>query len=211
MRLSGTGLGAALFIAAVTLPACGGGGGGGSGGSGGGTGGVGAIGGTHGTGGSSATGGTHGTGGSSGFTPATEPADICSLLTLADAQTILPSAGAGVVQPVIATADVWMVQCDWDDPSNNGKSVELILEGALTATGNSDLDGILRTAGTGATQSMMVSGLGDGAIYVNTTGIEQILEARSGSYLVNVTAVFITPDVTASPLQPLVQKVISGL
>jgi hypothetical protein len=152
-------------------------------------------------------------GGSGSGTPfvMTSPvADVCSLLTLADAQTLLPGATAGVQQTTDDTADVWTRECDWDAGGVSGMSVTLVVDGALTSQGNTLLN-ILATTGAGSGTKMPVSGVGDKAIYFNDTGLDQGLTALHAGYDVDVTVYFLTPDVPESSLQPLVVKAMGAL
>ncbi len=99
----------------------------------------------------------------------------------------------------------------WPDSATpSAKIVALILEGALTSAGASELD-VALTAPSGGGQPMAVSGLGDRAAYTDNPGTTQLLGARVGNYLVNVTAYSLTPDVTEAQLEPLVANAIGGL
>jgi len=151
-------------------------------------------------------------GGSDSFAPAPPPAEICSLLALADVQTILPMAQDGSGGPAAMTLpDIWTAECQWYDAPGSSVNVALVLQGAPTPQGIADLDVGYETVDPGGAPKMEVSGVGDRAFYVDDSGTAQILQARTGSYLVNLAAVFFTSDVTEAQLQPLVQKVISGL
>jgi hypothetical protein len=150
-------------------------------------------------------------GGSGSFTPATQVADICSLLALSDVQTILPTAMDGTPQATLSTNDIFSQECDWNDSStSSAMAVTLVIEGALTAQGASEIN-IVVGADQGSTQHMAVSGLGDRAEYINFTGTDQLLGARTRSYLVDVTVYLFTPDVTEAQLQPLVAKAVNAL
>jgi hypothetical protein len=149
-------------------------------------------------------------GGSGTFTPATQVADICSLLALSDVQAILPTAMDGATQATLATNDVFSQECDWNDSSATAMAVTLVVEGALTSQGAAEIN-IVLTADQGSTQHMAVTGLGDRAEYINFSGTSQLLGARVGSYLVEVTAYLFTPDVTEAQLHPLVAKVVGQL
>jgi hypothetical protein len=151
--------------------------------------------------------------GGSAFKPAMMPADVCALLAQADAQTILPTAAPGSRQINAQTVDFWDIACFWpDNPGGSGKDVGLILSGALTSEGARQLDDALTVGPTpGSAPAVAVSGLGDMAAYINNSGSAQLINARVGNYLVNVTAHNITPDVTEAQLRPLVAKAIAGL
>jgi hypothetical protein len=153
--------------------------------------------------------------GGSAFEPAMMPADVCALLTQADAQTILPTAGPGAGQVNAQTNDYWSIECAWLDSSSSGpgpKYVSLIVAGALTSDGSSQLDDALTTSPNPTiVQAVAVSGLGDKAAYLNDPGNEQVLRARLGNYLADLRATSITPDVTELQLHPLVAKAIAGL
>ncbi len=188
MRLVGAGGALLLLVAAAAMPACSGenlGGGGGRAG----------------TGGASPSG---------TFTPAVEPAAPCPLLSLADVQTILPAAGAGVPQPGSTSPEGWGLECDWKVTALGGPDVSLVVVGVVTSDGIADLDRGLQSVAYDGASSMAVSGLGDAAEYTDSTNF-QILAARTGAYLIQVTVDFVTPDVTAAQLRPLVAKVLGEL
>ena len=151
--------------------------------------------------------------GSDAFTPAPLPAEICSLLPLADVQTIFPTAQSGYSRSAVITMppDVWTAECDWNDPGASLLDVALVIQGSLTPQGIADLDVGYETVDPGGAPEVEVSGVGDRAFYVDDSGRAQILQARTGSYLVNLAASLFTSDVTEAQLQPLVQKVIGGL
>lgn len=145
------------------------------------------------------------------FTPARRPADVCALLTQADAQTILPTAGPGARQINAESIDFWSIECAWwDSSSQSGKVVTLILNGAVTNTAARGLDDVL-VPGVGDAQAVAVDGLGDEAMYINNSGTDQRLAALIGSYVVIVWVYSITPDATESQLRPLVAKAIAAL
>jgi hypothetical protein len=149
---------------------------------------------------------------STAFTPAPLPANICSLLPLADVQTIFPTARDGYGgSPVMTLPDVWTAQCDWNAAGGIVADVSLVLQGALTPRAIADLDVGYETVDPGGAPKMEVSGVGDRAFYVDDSGTAQILQARTGRYLVNVAAAYFTSDVTEAQLKPLIQKVISRL
>ncbi len=132
--------------------------------------------------------------GSSGASfPAAPPADVCSVLSPTDVRTLLPTAAAGVPSQSASSSDFWMLECDWHDGASAGSSqeVSLVVYGALTATGNSDLDAALARSADGAEQSMPVSHVGEQAVYADFASpydVHQSLGARSGGYWVTVTA-----------------------
>ena len=153
-------------------------------------------------------GGGGGSGGSGSFKPATAPADVCSLLTLADVQAVLPGALPGVVVPTTDYPDVWVRDCQWAD-SAGFASVELVIQGALTSRGDQGLD-VLVTTGPGNGQKTPVSGLGDKAMYwVDMT--DQGLVAKHGSYAISVTAYLFNQAPTEAQLAPLVLKAMGEL
>ena len=120
--------------------------------------------------------------------------------------------GVGVFYPSQDGGDVWSLECDWNDSSDLYlTSVGLYLEGALTRQGDTDLDVDFNSIGGGPMQGTPVSGVGDEALYFNNSMGAQFLEARAGSYYVEVLAFELASPVTEAQLQPLVQKVISGL
>src|SRR5262245_59979587 len=97
-------------------------------------------------------------GGGGGFTPASPPADVCGLLTLADVQAAMPGAVAGVEEQTPNTADLgfWSRICHYDDAVVTSRSLELVIFGGTTAKG---LTSIKLAAASGKTNTP-VSGLG---------------------------------------------------
>jgi hypothetical protein len=159
--------------------------------------------------GSNGGGGSGNSGGSGGFVAATPPADVCSLLSLADVQTILPGAQAGAQQTTQDTPDVWNRICKW-----NGSallvSVELVTYGALTEQGVVSLSVLAGGPGNGT--KTPVSGVGDHATYwensnLNTRG----LVALQGNVSAGVTAYSVTPAPTQDQFTPLVKKALDQL
>jgi len=149
------------------------------------------------------------TDGSSTFTPAAMPADIYAMLTVADLQMLLPTAGSGVEQDPLTGPPFWELGCQWNGPEGE---VQLSLAGALTAEGNAALDvDVSYIFPDGSTSSMPVRGVGSNAEYVNYSGKSQSLRAKLGPYLVTVDADGFTPDVPEAKLQPLVTKVLNDL
>jgi hypothetical protein len=151
--------------------------------------------------------------GSTSSFPAPEPADVCSLLTLADVQSIVPTAVPGVGGTGAPNSDIWGIECDWEGSSS---SVSLLVEGAKApaALGVFDLaiQGV-EVATTGV-QIMPISDLGDEAVYFNDTrmnAVKQELQAASGKYWVGLIAAGFTTPVTLAQLQPLVVKVLNSL
>lgn len=165
-------------------------------------------------GGANAGGSAGATGGGSGrasggFTPATPPADVCSLLTLSDVQGVLPNAQPGVAQqsPDTSAEGFWSRDCKWDG-ATSATSLELVVFGALTQTG---LAGIKIAAQTGTTNTP-VSGVGDEAHYweesaQGTNG----LWALKAPYSVDTTAYFLKPFPNADQFKPLVVKALGQL
>jgi hypothetical protein len=148
--------------------------------------------------------------GSSGvpFTPTTPVADVCSMLALSDVQTLLPAAPAGAPLTLDDTADIWIRGCGWQA---NGMAVTLIVEGPLTSNGNLVLAIQVDATNNGTTQATAVSGVGDKAVYVINPGLDQILNARKGSYVASVAASMFTPEVPEASLQPLVVEALGKL
>lgn len=165
-------------------------------------------------GGSGASSGTGGSGGGSGgsgggtFTPATPPADVCSLLTLTDVQAVLPTASAGVIEPTADTPDIWNRICKWEGGAGSAESIELVVFGATTKDGLTGLQ--VMASGLGST-STPVSGLGDSAAYWEEGTSDVGLVALQGSQAVDVTAYFFTQFPTADQLKPLVSKVLGEI
>jgi hypothetical protein len=153
-------------------------------------------------------------GGLGGFTRATQPADVCSLLPLADVETVLPTAATGVVRLGMTMPEQWKQECDWIDKRGLyvSPAIGLCLEGAVTPQGNSNLDVEFVSIGGGPMQGTAVGGLGNEALYFKLNGVmSQFLEARTGSYLVTVEADNFPSPVSEAQLEPLVRKVISRL
>jgi hypothetical protein len=155
-------------------------------------------------------------GGSTPFAPAAQPADVCSVLTLADVQTVFATAAPGAAAQSATSSDFWMLECDWHDgaASATSQEVSLVVYGALTSTGDADLDAALARSGDGAQQAMPVSHVGEQAVYADFAGpydVHQSLGARSGPYWVSLTA-WNFPSLCAAPqLDPLVVKALGEL
>ena len=137
------------------------------------------------------------------------PADICAMLTVADLQTLLPTAGSGGELDPRTGPPSWELGCQWRGPE--GK-VQLSLAGAVTAEGNAALDvDVSYIFPDGSTSSMPVTGVGNNAEYVNDSGSSQSLKAKLGPYLVTVDADGFTPDVPEATLQTLITKALNQL
>ena|SRR5436190_3031976 len=154
--------------------------------------------------GGSATGGG---GGSSTFTPGTKPADICALLTLAEVQTVLPTATAGVEEPTGDNTDLgfWADICKYDA---GNQSLELVVFVALTEAG---LQGIKLAAASGDVNTP-VSGVGTEAHHwEDTASGTGGLWALDSPYSVDITNYFPPTQPTADQMKPLVSKVLGEL
>ena len=148
-----------------------------------------------------------GGGGGGGFTPGKQPADVCALITLADVQTVLPTATAGVEEPTgdNTALGFWSSICKYDA---GNQSLELVVFVALTSAG---LQGIKYAAQSGDVNTP-VSGVGDEAHYwednsVNTGG----LWALQSPYSVDITNYFPPKFPTADQMKPLVIKALAEL
>lgn len=151
--------------------------------------------------------------GSTSLFPAPEPADVCSLLTLADVQSILPTAVPGVASTGAPNSDIWGIGCEWEGSSS---TISLLVEGAkdTAALGVFDLAIQGAEVATTGVQIMPISDVGDEAVYVNDTrmnAVKQELQAASGNYWVGLIAAGFTTPVTLAQLQPLAVKVLNGL
>jgi hypothetical protein len=151
--------------------------------------------------------------GSTSTFPAPEPADVCSLLTLADVQSILPTAVPGVASTGAPNSDIWGIECDWEGSSSG---VSLLVEGAKAPAALSVFDLAIQGAEVATTgvQIMPISDVGDEAVYVDDTrmnAVKQELQAASGNYWVGLIAAGFTTPVTLVQLQPLVVKVLNSL
>jgi hypothetical protein len=149
-----------------------------------------------------------GAGGEGGFTPTTPITDVCSLLTLADIQTVLPAARPGAEQLTPDTSDIgfWSRDCNWDVSDTSVEAIELVIFGATTEQG---LAGIKAAALSGRTNSP-VAGLGEDARYW-VDDVTGGLWAFDGSLSVDITAYFLTPMPTEEQLHPLVAKVLGEI
>ena len=152
------------------------------------------------------------------FVPAPwPPPQICSVLTLADVQTISANAGQGQMDDPETPApgsSRWVVGCAWTDRTTSPfKIVRLELDGALTPEGYAELvvDGFIDDHPDANVQTTAVTGVGSAAAYIDDVTISQSLFARVKGYRVGVTASSFTPDVLEAALQPLVVKVIGQL
>lgn len=146
---------------------------------------------------------TQGSGGT--FTASAPISDVCSLLTVADIQTVLPGARAGVEQATPPTSDLgfWSGDCKWDVSDTLVQAVELVIFGATTEQG---LAGLKAAARSGKTNTP-VSGLGSEAHFW-ADDLDNGVWALSGSLSVDVTTYFLTPMPTEEQLHPLVAKVL---
>jgi hypothetical protein len=139
---------------------------------------------------------------------ATAPiADVCSLLTTADVQTLLPGARPGVEQEMPAAADAgfWSRDCKWDVSDTSTEAMELVVYGATVEEG---LLG-LKSAAQGKT-GIAVSGLGTEAYYWIGPGTNG-LWVVDGAHAVNITAYFLNPAPSQGQFQPLVTKVLDQI
>ncbi len=142
------------------------------------------------------------------FTPTTPVADVCSMLALSTVQTLLPGAPAGAPLTLSDDADIWSRGCAWQA---SGMAVTLLVDGALTSSGDLVLGTVVDANSSSTTQATAVSGVGDKAVYLVNTGLGQILNARSGGYVVSVSVSGFTPEVPEASLQPLVVEVLGKL
>src|SRR5262245_30086132 len=65
------------------------------------------------------------------------PADVCSLLTIDEVQTLLPGARAGVAQQTQDTShlEFWLRECKWDLNDTSAQAVDFVINGAMTPGG----------------------------------------------------------------------------
>jgi len=193
-----------LALVLAMAAACGGsaGTGGSSAGTGGGNAGNG--GGNAGTGGGNA-----GTGGMSSFTPATPAADVCSMLALADVQTLLPGATGGTPLANNDDADLWSRGCEWQ---TDGPDITLFVDGARTSNGVFLLGFLVEAHSNSNTQATPVSGVGDAAVFIDNLNLnDQILNARKGNQLVSLAFYPTAAKATEASLEPLVIEALGKL
>jgi hypothetical protein len=151
-------------------------------------------------------------GGSSGgapFTPTTPIADVCGMIALSTVQTLLPGAPAGAPIAPSDDADIWAHGCSWQ--GSGGMGVSLLVEGALTSNGNLVVSFAVDVTSNATTQATAVSGVGDKAVYLVNTGLDQILNAKKGSTVVSVAAYNFPAAVPEASLQPLVVEALGKL
>ena len=149
--------------------------------------------------------------GSGGF-PTTSPvSDVCSLLKLSEAQSLVPTVDTFGVEPSPDTPDAWSRICHYSNSQTMGPftDLDLVIQGALTEKGAVGLQSVL-TTGLG-TSHTAVSGVGEQAVFFDESGSDQGLFARSRGYMVDVTVYFANPAVTSQQLAPLVNAAISRL
>ncbi|HVX95814.1 MAG TPA: hypothetical protein VHK47_12960 [Polyangia bacterium] len=144
-------------------------------------------------------------GGGEPFTPTTPVADICGMLALSSVQTLVPGASAGATFTVNGNANLWARGCQWDD------RISLMIEGALTSQGVQVLSSEIQVTSNANRQVTPVAGLGDEAVYLVNVGLDEILNARKGSYVVSLAAYDSSPPVSETALQPLVVEVLGKL
>jgi hypothetical protein len=146
--------------------------------------------------------------GASSFMPATPVADVCSMLVLSDVQALVPGAAAGTPLAPSDNSDEWTRGCSWQA---GGLSITLLVDGALTSTGNVILGVVVDETSSSTTQATPVPSLGDKAVYLNNIGLDQILNAKKGSELVSVQASGFTPDASEAQLEPLAVEALANL
>jgi hypothetical protein len=160
-------------------------------------------------GGAGAGGGLAGDGGATTFTPATRPLDVCSLLSVSDAATLVPGDLLSAPTPPNLGASYWSVGCDWTpslhDPT--APDLELLVYGANTVDGL----GTIKLAVQQGTKTTPVNGIGDEAHYWEQDTSANGIWALSGSYAVDLSAVSEQPFPTPDQLAPVVSKVIGEL
>jgi hypothetical protein len=152
--------------------------------------------------------GSGGHGDGTPFTPTTPVADACSMLALADVQVLVPGATAGTTITPENDSDTWMRGCSWQA---GGLGVSLIVEGALTSTGDLVLGVALDDTSNANRTAMAVAGVGDKAVYIDNIGLDQLFNAKKGGEIVSVGAYGFTQPVAASSLQPLAVEALSKL
>lgn len=145
--------------------------------------------------------------GSPPFMPTTPVSDACGMLALADVQVLVPGAPDGTAMAPEDDANIWLRGCSWQA---GGLALTLIVEGALTSTGDLVLGTEVEPSSSSTTQSMTVSGLGDKAVYLNNVGLDQILNAKQGSEVVSVGA-YLPTVVPESSLEPLAVEALGHL
>jgi hypothetical protein len=145
------------------------------------------------------------------FTPAPwPPQDVCTLLALADVQTVLPTAQrCGEDDPLspVPGGPYWIVGSRW---LGTPGVVSLTLVGAQTPEGKAGLDVSVPFDLDGGTALVPVTGVGTQAGYYDSSGTEQSLEVLFGSYKLTISVDGVTPDVPEAALQPLAVKAISA-
>lgn len=142
------------------------------------------------------------------FSPTTPIADACHLLLLADVQMLVTGASAGVALPPDDDGDLWSRGCAWQA---SPRALTLLVEGALTSSGNLVLGFEVDATSTSTSQATAVSGVGDKAVYLVNQGLGQILNAKKGSLVVSLSASGFTSAVPASSLQPLAIEALGNL
>jgi hypothetical protein len=150
-----------------------------------------------------------GSSGGTPFTPTTPVAEACSMLALSDVQTLVPGATAGTPMAPDDNADAWVRGCAWS--GSNGMGISLLVEGALTSTGDLVLGVVVDANNSSTTQATPVSGVGDKAVYLVNQGLDQILNAKKGHIVVSLAAYNFTPAASEASLQPLVVEALAQL
>jgi hypothetical protein len=144
------------------------------------------------------------------FTPSTPVADACSLLALSDVQTLMPGAAAGTSMAPDDNTDTWTRGCAWQ--GSNGMAITLLVDGALTSSGDLVLGVIVDANSNSTTTATAVPGVGDKAVYlVNQSLADQILNAKKGKIVVSLAAYNFTPAASEASLQPLVVEALAQL
>jgi hypothetical protein len=150
-----------------------------------------------------------GSGGGAPFAATTPVDDVCAMLALSDVQVLLPGAPAGTPLPPDDNADLWMHGCSWQ---TGGRAISLIVDGALTTKALFTLDFVVEANSNSTTQATPVSGVGDKAVYLTHSMLDdEILNAKKGNEVVSLAAYSFTPQASEASLQPLVVEALAKL
>jgi len=138
----------------------------------------------------------------------TEPvSNVCTLLSLADVQSLAPGLTTATEQPPKSSQDVWTRSCRFS-ASNGMVHVDLVVSGALTASGDQQLADNVSGAPIPEVEVTVVNGLGDRAVYTNNVFYGSGLTAKQGGYEVGVGTVISS---SISELDLLVRSVLGRL
>jgi hypothetical protein len=138
-----------------------------------------------------------------GFTPGASVGDACSLLTLADAQTLIPTAGSPSGYTLHAEAEREAVVCQYS--SDEQMRIDFLVTMPLTRAGDDAVNDRLTHGLSGETMLDPVGGLGDAAVTYVLPGSGHGIRAKSQGDLLDL---FVW---SSDPLVPSVANLVAAM